>query len=283
MKAKNVLIQLVLLAMTASFGLAQSGAAYNNGTSNSSQQNQQNQQPAPPPQDSQNSGSGTAYNSGTQNGSQQNSQPVYSQNSQQSSQTTYSQQNCQQSNSQNGSQNNSQNCYPMANQIVPSGTQISVRTDTAIPAKPSANSTFTATVSSDVMASNGQVVIPRGTPAQLVAVPTPDGKDTALDLTSVMFNGTPYNLTANTTTAGSTGGIGANTRTAKYVGGGALVGTVLGAIFGGAKGAAIGALAGAGAGAGAQVYTGRDKQIPAETVLNFKLAQDLTLVPGQNP
>ena len=39
----------------------------------------------------------------------------------------------------------------------------------------------------------------------------------------------------------------------------------------------IGALAGAGAGAGTQVYTGRKKDLPAETEMSFKLAQDLTL------
>jgi hypothetical protein len=181
-----------------------------------------------------------------------------------------------------GAAQSSQQNSSMSGQVVPNGTQISVRTDTAIPAKPAPNTNFSATVSNDVLGSNGQVVIPRGTPAQLVAVATPDGKDTALDLTSVMINGTPYNLIANVNTANGTsgnGGLGANKRTAKYVGGGAVIGTVLGAIFGGAKGAVIGALAGAGAGAGTQVYTGRDKQIPAETLLNFKLAEDLQLAP----
>ena len=57
------------------------------------------------------------------------------------------------------------------------------------------------------------------------------------------------------------------------------MGAVLGAIFGGGKGAAIGALAGGAGGAGAQVYTGRKKEIPAETELSFKLAQDLQMRP----
>ena len=75
-------------------------------------------------------------------------------------------------------------------------------------------------------------------------------------------------------------GLGANKRTAKYVGGGAAIGAVLGALAGGGKGAAIGALIGGGGGAGAQVYTGRKKEIPAETELKFKLAQDLQLRPA---
>jgi hypothetical protein len=97
----------------------------------------------------------------------------------------------------------------------------------------------------------------------------------------VTVNGRKYllNTQDNAKSSSAPGGLGANKRTAKYVGGGAAVGALLGAIFGGGKGAAIGALAGGGAGAGAQVYTGRDKAIPAETVLTYKLAQNLELQP----
>jgi hypothetical protein len=160
------------------------------------------------------------------------------------------------------------------------GTEIKVRTDTAIPAHPAAGAAYTATVSDDVPGTTGAIAIPRGSRARLVAVPTDNGKDTLLDLRSVTVAGRRYDLAA----AGdgkSTGsaGLGANTRTAKYVGGGAAVGAVLGAIFGGGKGAAIGALVGGGAGAGAQVLTGKKKGIPAETQLKYKLAQALTLRP----
>ena len=61
------------------------------------------------------------------------------------------------------------------------------------------------------------------------------------------------------------GGLGANKRTGKYVGGGAAIGAVLGAILGGGKGAAVGAILGGAGGAGAQVYTDKNKEIPAET------------------
>jgi hypothetical protein len=164
--------------------------------------------------------------------------------------------------------------------VVPKDTTIKVRTDSAIPAKPAANAKYTASVSSDVMDSSGGVIIPRGSRATLVAVPNPDGKDTTLDLRSVTVAGQPYLLTTQTTAGSSApGGLGANKRTGMYVGGGAAVGAVLGAIFGGAKGAAIGALAGGAGGAGAQVYTGRKKEIPAETELSFKLAQNLQMRP----
>jgi hypothetical protein len=161
-------------------------------------------------------------------------------------------------------------------QTLPTDSEIKVRTDTSIPAKPPANAKYAASISNDVTDSSGSVVIPRGSRAQLVAVQ--NGNDTTLDLHSVTVNGKRYVLTAQGKSSAH-GGLGANQRTAKYVGGGAAVGAVLGALLGGGKGAAIGALAGGGAGAGAQVYTGRKKEIPAETELKYKLAQDLEMRP----
>jgi len=162
--------------------------------------------------------------------------------------------------------------------VLPKGTDIKVKTDTTIPEKPTANAKFGATVSNDITDSSGNVVITKGSPAQLVAVPTSDGKDTNLDLRSVTVNGQHYLLETQEQSS-APGGLGANKRTGKYVGGGAAVGAVLGAIFGGGKGAAIGALAGGAAGAGTQVYTGKKKQLPAETQLSFKTAQELQMRP----
>jgi hypothetical protein len=165
--------------------------------------------------------------------------------------------------------------------VIPSGTDIKVRTDTAVPAKPAANSKYTGTVSNDVIDNTGAVVIPRGSHAQLVAVPTSDGKDTNLDLRSVTVNGQKLLLTTQSNPESSSpGGLGANSRTAKYVGGGAAVGAVLGALLGGGKGAAIGGLLGGAGGAGAQVYTGKKKEIPPETELSFKTATDLQMRPA---
>ena len=164
--------------------------------------------------------------------------------------------------------------------MLPQGTEIKVRTDSSIPAKPAANAKYTATVSNDVTDTSGSVLIPRGSRASLVAVPSSDGKDTTLDLRSVSINGQRFLLEAQGKSESSApGGLGANTRTAKYVGGGAAVGAVLGALLGGGKGAAIGALVGGAGGAGAQVYTGKGKAIPAETELSYKLAQNLEMRP----
>jgi len=133
---------------------------------------------------------------------------------------------------------------------LPKDTEIKVRTEQKIPAKPTLGATFAATISDDVVDGSGAVVIPKGSAARLAAVKGEGGKDVALDLRSVNVNGRSYLLTAGPNSSKTGGaGLGANTRTAKYVAGGA----------------------------GAQVYTGRSKDIPAETELKFKLAQDLQM------
>jgi hypothetical protein len=178
---------------------------------------------------------------------------------------------------------NSSNTAVSAHTTLPSGVEIKVRTDTSIPAKPAADSRYSASVSEDVKDSSGNVVIPRGSRARLVAVPSNDGKDTNLDLRSVTITGTAYLLEAiGKSNNGAPEGVGANKRTGKYVGGGAAVGALLGALMGGGKGAAIGAVLGGGAGAGTQVLTGKKQDLPAETQLSYKLAQNLQLTPATN-
>jgi hypothetical protein len=167
----------------------------------------------------------------------------------------------------------------MAQKVIPSGTEIHVRTDEAIKAT-SANvgRTFPAKVSQDVKDSSGQVLVPRGARAALIAEQGSSAKEVSLGLRSVVVNGRTYLVQSNSATQTGKEGVGKNKRTAKYVGGGAVVGTLIGALAGGGKGAAIGALAGGAAGAGAQTLTkGKNVNIPAETELTFKLAEDMTL------
>jgi hypothetical protein len=193
-------------------------------------------------------------------------------------------------NSQYGNQANGQygNQYAQANGevMLPAGSQISVRTDTEINAQnASVNQTYPATVAQDVMDQNGQVVIPRGSQAELVVKQVKQGGavtsgDLVLDLNSLRVNGRQYTPeTADVTQSGNQG-IGKNKRTAEMVGGGAVLGTLLGAIAGGGKGAAIGAIAGGAAGGGVQAITkGKEIKVPAETVLNFRLDSPLRLIP----
>jgi hypothetical protein len=166
-------------------------------------------------------------------------------------------------------------------QTLNSGTEIKVRTDAAINAQSAAaGQSYAATISKDVTDSNGNVIVPRGSRARLKTVASGDNQ-ISLALSSLTANGQRYYLNTNSTEAESTTakqGVGKNTRTAKYVGGGALAGTLIGAIAGGGKGAAIGALAGGAAGAGAQTLTkGKKLDIPAESELTFRLDQPVTL------
>ena len=170
--------------------------------------------------------------------------------------------------------------------VLPVGTSISVRTDQDIDSQNAAEGrTFPGSIVQDVVDSTGNVVIPRGTPAMLVVRRTTEGGTLSsgsyvLDLDSVQVNGRRYVVETQEIEKGETG-IGKNKRTAEYVGGGAVLGTLLGAIAGGGKGAAIGAIAGAAAGGGAQVLTkGREIRVPAETVLNFRLDAPLHLREG---
>jgi hypothetical protein len=162
-----------------------------------------------------------------------------------------------------------------AQSTIPNGTEIKVRTDSQIIATPAeAGHRYAATVSQAVTDSNGNTVIPKGARATLTAMKDGSSK-VALDLTSVNVDGKRYSIESSSYKAGS---LGKNKTTAKYAGGGAVVGTLIGAVAGGAKGAVLGALAGGAAGAGAQVLTqGKKLNIPAETELTFKTAQDLNM------
>jgi len=164
--------------------------------------------------------------------------------------------------------------------VIPAGTTIVVRTNERIDVK-SADSvaTYTGIVERDIVAADGHVAIPRGSNADLV-VRRLTGDELAIDLDSVSAAGRRFRVSAQETLERGTRkqGLGVNQRTGKYVGGGALIGTVLGAIAGGGRGATIGAASGAAAGAGAQVLTrGRTVRIPAESVLTFQLEKGLSV------
>jgi hypothetical protein len=168
---------------------------------------------------------------------------------------------------------------------LPEGTQVAIRTNENIDSKTAqVDQTFSAEVAEDVLGANGQVEIPKRSPATLIMRSVKAGSTTgtpelALDLNTIRVNGHTYHVSStDIEKAAQNQGIGKNKRTGEYVGGGAVLGTLLGAIAGGGKGAAIGAVAGAAAGGGAQVLTkGKDVKVPAETVLKFQLDQPLHL------
>ena len=166
----------------------------------------------------------------------------------------------------------------------PAGTQLVVRTVERIDSRiGGADQTFSAIVEQEVASGSGHVIIPERSSAQLIIRQISSGGATGspemmLDIQSISVDGRRYLVSTTDATLDSGTGIGNNKRTAETVGAGAALGTVIGAIAGGGKGAAIGVLVGAASGAGVQVLTrGRDVQVPAETVLTFRLDRAVTL------
>jgi hypothetical protein len=171
--------------------------------------------------------------------------------------------------------------------VIPSGTQIVVRTDTGIDtATDNIGKLYSAVIRQDVVDSQGNVGIPTGTKAQLKVIDVSQGTasttpDLALALDSVSLNGVVYHVDSSSVLQGDNkAGYGMNKRTAEYAGGGAGLGAMLGAIFGGGKGAGIGALAGGGMGALTQYITrGKRVHVPAESTLTFQLDRTMILHP----
>src|SRR5579864_1798862 len=170
--------------------------------------------------------------------------------------------------------------------VLPAGTHVSVRTeDTISSASAVEGQTYAAEAVEDVPDANGDVVIPRGSNAQIVIRSASKGghfrgtSDLVLDLQSISVEGQQYNISTTDVKEAGKPGLGANKRTAIYTGGGAALGAIIGAIAGGGKGAAIGAGAGAGGGVLTQVLTkGSSIKVPSETVLTFQLDKDVRIV-----
>lgn len=167
---------------------------------------------------------------------------------------------------------------------VPSGTEVSVRTNEAVDSSTAREGQrFSGTIQQDVMGSNGEVVIPKGSNAELVIRNVSSGGTTgsselALDMHSIDIGGHNYLVSTEGLKQSNDQGIGKNKRTGEYVGGGAALGAIIGAVAGGGKGAAIGGLAGAAAGGATQVLTrGKQVKVPAETTLKFRLEKPLEL------
>jgi len=170
--------------------------------------------------------------------------------------------------------------------VLPVGTQVSVRTeDTIDSATVAEGQTYAAEAADNVLDANGDVVIPRGSNAQIVIRSASKGgrfhgaSDLVLDLRSISVEGKEYLISTSDVRQSGKQGLGANKRTAEYTGGGAALGAIIGAIAGGGKGAAIGAGAGAGGGALTQILTkGGAIRVPAETVLTFQLDKPVQIV-----
>lgn len=167
--------------------------------------------------------------------------------------------------------------------VVPAGTSIVARIGSTLDTKTAHDGdTFTGSLARAVSV-HGEVAIPSGAGVTGTVVESKSpGKfkgqgDLVISLTSITVGGAP------TTIATSNYGVtvkGKGKRTAVAVGGGTGAGALIGGIAGGGKGALIGGLVGAGAGTAGAAFTGnKDLQIPAESVVTFRLASSIT-VPG---
>lgn len=162
---------------------------------------------------------------------------------------------------------------------VPAGARLVVRNNETIDSQTAApGQTYSAVVEQSVTDTTGRVVIPRGSPATLV-VRSASGQgrmqgqsELALDIDAVSVGGKRYRVETSDVVQRGAPGLGENSRTGKFVGGGTALGALLGAVAGGGRGAAIGALSGAAAGTATQTVTrGHGVRVPAETMMTFRL------------
>jgi hypothetical protein len=168
------------------------------------------------------------------------------------------------------------------NVSIPAGTSLTIRIDQRISVKASrSGDTFTGEIVDPVLASDNGVLLPKGTQvAGVVDVSHRRGHFKgrsllALRLTSLTLNGTQYPLATRDLTRSKKG---KGKRSAAMIGGGAGLGMLVGGLASGGTGLLIGGLAGGGAGTAVAGLTGnRDIDIPAESIVHFKLADDLVV------
>lgn len=173
--------------------------------------------------------------------------------------------------------------------VLPAGTVITVRVSEAIGAKSSQpGQPFHAVVAQPV-SSRGHTAIPAGASVVGKIVQAHQGgkikgeSNLALQLSSITVHGTALPVSTEQYVQQQKGKGG---RTTKMGVGGGAAGALIGGIAGGGKGAAIGGLVGGAAGVTGSAMTGnKELTVPAESVLQFKLAQALRLSshPAPNP
>jgi hypothetical protein len=165
--------------------------------------------------------------------------------------------------------------------VVPAGTHIVVRMGNSLNTKTtSTGEAFTGSLANAV-AVHGDVAIPAGA---RVTGTVADSKSPgrfkgagvlSITLTSINVRGVPMNVATSTYTQTVKG---KGKRTAVAVGGGTGAGALIGGLAGGGKGALIGGLVGAGAGTAGAAFTGnKELEIPAESVVPFRLANKITV------
>jgi hypothetical protein len=165
---------------------------------------------------------------------------------------------------------------------IPAGSSLEIRINQRISVKTTpAGSSFDGEVVESWADANGRVILPKGTPVSGIVDESHrrghfKGRSVLeLRLTSLTLNGTAYPIETHDLTRTKKG---KGKRTAAFIGGGTGLGMLIGGVASGGMGMAIGGAAGAGAGTAISGLTGnRDLDIPAESIVRFRLADDLVL------
>jgi hypothetical protein len=166
------------------------------------------------------------------------------------------------------------------NITIPAGTNLTIRIDQRISVKTSrAGDTFTGEIVEPVLTDDNNVLVPKGSlVGGVVDVSHRRGHFKGrslleLRLTSLTVNGTQYPLMTRDLAESKRG---KGRRSAALIGGGAGLGMLVGGLASGGTGLVVGGLVGGGAGTAVAGLTGnRDLDIPAESIVRFKLAGDL--------
>jgi len=165
------------------------------------------------------------------------------------------------------------------------GTMLTIRIDQHISVKTSrAGDTFTGEVVDPVLAGDNSVLVPKGAlVGGVVDVSHRRGHFKGrslldLRLTSLTMNGTQYPLTTRDLARSKKG---KGRRSTALIAGGAGLGMLVGGVATGGVGLVVGGLVGGGTGTAVAGLTGnRDIEIPAESVVQFRLADDLVVQPA---
>src|SRR5580698_5551797 len=168
---------------------------------------------------------------------------------------------------------------------IAAGTNLTIRINQHISVKNSrAGDRFDGEVVEPVPGPNDSVIIPKGAPVSGVVVESHrrghfKGRSILeLRLTYLTLNGTRYRLDTRDLTQTKKG---KGKRSAAFIGGGTGVGMLVGGVATGGVGLLVGGLVGGGGGTLVSGLTGnRDIEIPAESIVRFRLADNLVVQPS---
>ena len=167
---------------------------------------------------------------------------------------------------------------------VTAGTTLVIRVDQRLSAKHSRpGEKFTGEFAEDLKNDSGNAIIPKGArvtgrvDAAKQRGHFKGAANLSLRLTSLTLNGKEYSLETRDLRERKKG---KGKRSAAMIGGSTGLGMLIGGVASGGTGLVIGGLAGAGAGtAGAGLTGNRDLVIPAESIVRFKLSDELVIQP----